>query len=129
MFSFLLIYLGWLAVLNSFLFFVDEEARQVFNRWRQLFQIQEYKDNEEEEMRFNFFKDSLHTKISDLMLRIGLNLVHLADSPKQELDEFAMEVNRVSFMICYCAVSLEYLNHLEAHGFLPPRPKTLLSHD
>ncbi|KAK2405416.1 hypothetical protein QL285_054656 [Trifolium repens] len=85
----------------------DREAREAFNRWRQLFEVN-YTLTTEEERRFKYFKNYFNRKVDPLMEMFGINLPQFADRNKQEFNALTSHGNLV-----YCSVSLESLDQWE----------------
>jgi hypothetical protein len=121
MLSFFLIYLGCLAGLSCLfwfllclilVFFLDREAIEAFNRWRQLFEVN-YTLTTEEERRFKYFKNYFNRKVDPLMEMFGINLPRFADRNKQEFNALTFHGNLVYGNLVYCSVSLESLDQWE----------------
>jgi hypothetical protein len=98
-------------VFNS-CFFLDREAREAFNRWRQLFEVN-YTLTTEEERRFKYFKNYFNRKVDPLMEMFGINLPRFADRNKQEFNALTRHGDLVYGNLVYCSVSLESLDQWE----------------
>ncbi|WJX15216.1 hypothetical protein P8452_05399 [Trifolium repens] len=90
----------------------DREAREAFNRWRQLFEVN-YTLTTEEERRFKYFKNYFNRKVDPVMEMFGINLPEFADRNKQEFNALTFHGNLVYGNLVYCSVSLESLDQWE----------------
>ncbi|KAK2458873.1 hypothetical protein QL285_005976 [Trifolium repens] len=71
----------------------DREAREAFNRWRQLFEVN-YTLTTEEERRFKYFKNYFNRKVDPVMEMFGINLPEFADRNKQEFNALTFHDNK-----------------------------------